>query len=400
MNAQTLFNNYIIAGVEASLARVRAAAYVVPEADRQQAWQILSFALKVDEAWPVTRELLLALAPKMEMAGFREEWIPYLEKGLQCAQRMGDENTVAGCKLHLGILHRLMSQFEKAFHLLTASANQYHINGDPQSEARALIEVSWLEHLMHQYQNATRSVEKALSLLSIDNHGKAMSYRTQGMIAFHTKNLQKAIECHRKALEIFTQLRDHRCAAWSLQNLAIALQHQSMFDEAFACYRKAIDALTKIGDISNLGIVHMNIGSAYYSAGASLQGIQHFTKSKEIAHRLDDKLQLARVNTHLGLAYLSIDDYMRAERAFQSSISYFYSLNDYSWQVNAMDGLVMTYLKNTQYNQAIEVAEHALRILSKIVYTPNYDYLYNSLTTHLEKARKDQADLTMIFRQS
>ena len=74
---QALFTNYIIAGVGASLARVRTAEYVVADVDRQQAWHLLSFALKVEEAWPVTRALVVALAPKLELAGCREDWIPY-----------------------------------------------------------------------------------------------------------------------------------------------------------------------------------------------------------------------------------------------------------------------------------------------------------------------------------
>ncbi len=41
----------------------------------------LSYALGVEEAWPVAAQLLLALAPRMVRIGFWSEWLPYLEQG-------------------------------------------------------------------------------------------------------------------------------------------------------------------------------------------------------------------------------------------------------------------------------------------------------------------------------
>jgi tetratricopeptide (TPR) repeat protein len=388
MQSHILFTNYIIAGVEASLARVRAATYVVPEADRQQAWQILSFAFKLEEAWPVTRALLLALAPKMEMAGFREEWIPYLEKGIQCAQRVGDELAVAECKLQIGILYRLLSRFEEARQWLAEAISHFIEHGNVNGEARVLNEVAWLDHLIHRYQNATQHAENALALLT-DNHSeKAMSYRIQGMIAFYQGNLQEATSYHRKALQIFKRKQEERRVAWSLQNLAIALQWQNQFEEAFDCYKKAIAHLTRLGDISNLGIAQMNLGSAYYHSENSLEAVKYFTSAKTIAHKLNDRLQLARINTHFGLAYLSLESYGEAEKAFQTSIDYYLELKDYSWQLNAMDGLAMTYIKSQQYEKAVAILNQAIDILPRIVTVPNYEYLRGSLTKHLKEAEE------------
>lgn len=386
MQSHILFTNYIIAGVEASLARVRAATYVVPEADRQQAWQILSFALKVDEAWPVTRELLLELAPKMEMAGFREEWIPYLEKGIQCAQLIDDGMAVAECKLQIGILYRLQSRFEQARQWLVEAISHFIENGNIYGEAGALNELAWLDHLIHHYQSATETVNKALSLLTEYDHEIAMSYRIQGMIAFHNGELHDATDYHRKALKIFKQAQEQRGIAWSLQNLALALQWQNKFETAFDCYKEAIVNLIELGDVSNLGIAQMNLGSAYYQSENSLEAIKFFIKAKTIADKLNDQLQLARIHTHLGLAYLALELYAEAENAFRLSVDYYSRLEDYSWKLNAMDGLALTYLKSQRYEKAIVVLQQAIKSLPRIITMPNYKYLHDSLTKHLEEA--------------
>ena len=255
MQPQTLFTNYIIAGITALLVRVQAAAYVVPEADRQQAWHLLSFGLKLDDAWPVTRELLLALAPKMELAGFREEWIPYLVKGIQCAQKVGDEVTVAEYELAIGLIYHLLRQFDESLNWIRVSFERFRAQGDIRGQARTLNELAWIEHLEHRYKNATKYANQALRLLPNDAPERAMSYRVRGMIAFYEGNLQKAINHHRQALKIFEQNGDQRRVAWSFQNIAIALQRQDNLEEAFDYYEKAVTILTRIGDTSSLGIV-------------------------------------------------------------------------------------------------------------------------------------------------
>ena len=95
-----MFQDYIRAGVQASLARVQAVEHTLPELDRQQAWHLLSFALDLPEVWDETRALLLALAPKMEQAGFRMEWLVYLMEGHRRSQTYADWKPVlnANCK--------------------------------------------------------------------------------------------------------------------------------------------------------------------------------------------------------------------------------------------------------------------------------------------------------------
>lgn len=54
------------------------------------------------------------MAPKMEQAGHRHGWMPYLERGLRQSQLLGDEETKAGLHLQLGVLHQLRSNYAAA----------------------------------------------------------------------------------------------------------------------------------------------------------------------------------------------------------------------------------------------------------------------------------------------
>ena len=228
MQPQSRFINYIIAGVKESLARVEAAEYAVPEIDRQQAWHLLSFALKVEEAWPVTRELLLALAPKMELAGFREEWIPYLEQGLSVCESLGNQTTqsiVAELSLHLGSLRLLQRKYNDALDALQKSKQLFNIDGNRHGEGRALNQLALLANVQHNDLEAQHLIDQALNCFN-DDPERGMTYRLQGLLAIKQKQWQEAEQHHRVALAYFEDDGDHRKIAWGLQNLAYAYRGQ------------------------------------------------------------------------------------------------------------------------------------------------------------------------------
>jgi len=380
MQSQTLFVNYIIAGLEASLARVDAAQYTLPEADRQQAWHLLSFALKLVDPWPVTRKLLIALAPKMEAAGFRTEWLPYLQKGLHCAEQRGDRHTIASCELQIGRLYRLLSHFEEAYRW-TAASVEHFATVDAQAQAAALNELAWLVHLQHHYDQAAAAVAQALQLLPAQDPERAMSYRVLGMIAIYQMKYQEAETYHRSALALLTE-EDATPRAWCLQNLALSLRYQERHDEAIPLFTQAAKILDRAGDVSNWGITQMNLGSAYYYAGETENALSYFDDARKVADRLQDKVQIARIYTYLGLAYLALHRFDDAEAAFQLAIGAYAALGDEGWRLNAVDGLAMVYLSSKQYAKAVALLDEAIAALPTIAHLPNYAYLHQSLHEH------------------
>src|SRR5688500_9925781 len=78
-----LFRAYVLRGLQHVLACVRATADLLADDVREEALHTLSFALRLDDAWPLVRDLLLAMAPKLEQVGYRDDWILYLVKGVE-----------------------------------------------------------------------------------------------------------------------------------------------------------------------------------------------------------------------------------------------------------------------------------------------------------------------------
>jgi tetratricopeptide (TPR) repeat protein len=276
----TLFHDYIQSGLQQSLERVRAAEPLVTEPDRQQAWHLLSYAFGAETGWLSTRELLLELAPKMEQAGYREEWIPYLEQGIQQSQKVGDGIAEIEFKSQIGILYRLQNKFDFAHQWLTASAERSVELGETQRQACALNQLAYVACLRYSYIEASHLAKTALDLLVTDDPERAMSYFVLGMVAINCECWQEAEDYHRRSLKLREKQFDKRKIAWSLQNLGFALYGQQRFEEATVCYEQAIGISDEIQDPLNQAIMLMNLGNIYLQTRRFETALNHYAKAE------------------------------------------------------------------------------------------------------------------------
>ncbi len=386
-NHYTQFKSYLRRNLIYIQRLVHATDQQLSDEVRTQALHTLSYAMAELDLWPLVRELLLALAPKMELGGHREDWLPYLTQGLEQSKMMGDLKTAAECHLQMGLLYRLVSNFGAAREHLVASIDLAQEIGEAHQQARSLNELAWLEQLKEEYTAAEEYVQQALTLLEDGDPEVATCYRVQGMIAFGHKDWQKAEKFHRQALKGFEQQGDLRRTAWSLQNLAYVQYGQARYKEAIELYQQAAISLEKLHDISHLSIVRTNLGLAHYQAGSLEMAIQCYRHAFTTAKELHDNLQLARILTNFGLAYLALEDYSNAELSFQQSADIYAMLANKRAYLNAIDGLSMVYLAWQQDDKAIVILERAIAILPEIADSPDYQYLNESLNKHLQQAK-------------
>lgn len=384
----TQFHHYLTRNLTYVLGLVQEAGPVLGDELRGQALHTLSYALQAPTVWSLTRDLFLTLAPKMEQGGQREHWIPYVQAALQQSEGQGDDAAAGECHFQLALLYRLLSHFAAAHEHLQAALAHFTALNARCDQARVLNELAWLEHLQHQYADASRHVEEALALLAEDDPERGMSYRVQGMIAIDHGHWQDAEILHQKALTIFEQEGNQRRIAWGLQNLAYALRGQNKFVEAISYYKRACDILQKLKDIHHLAIVFFNLSSVYYGCQELENAVTYLAQAHIIFKELNNKLLIAKLHTALGLVYHRQGHYLKAEDAFSISIQHFQELADKAWQLNAVDGLAMTYLSQQKFTQAITILEKALVDLPDLVNMPNYQYLHKSLHEHLAEAKR------------
>jgi uncharacterized membrane protein YphA (DoxX/SURF4 family) len=83
---------------------------------------------------------------------------------------------------------------------------------------------------------------------------------------------EKAVECHRGALEILRALDDRRAVALTQSNLALALSHAGDDDWAIGLFEEAAETLRELGDEEHEAQIMANLGLAHRRHGRREEG--------------------------------------------------------------------------------------------------------------------------------
>jgi tetratricopeptide (TPR) repeat protein len=386
----TLFKTYVVRSVQATLVRVNAETHILPEEGRERALHVLTYAFELPEAWPYTRELLLALAPKMEQAGHRDDWIPYLEEGVRLSQHCDDRLAEANLRLSVGELLRLRSQFDRARQWLDASIAIFTAVGERHGQARTLNQLAFVAWQQHHLDEAKDLAQRALTLLDEGDPERATCFSRLGLVAIDRQQWEEAERYHRAALQIRQAQGNQRQIAWSLQNLGYALRGQGKYTEAITCYKQAIAILEEIQDTANHAIAQMNLGIACWLAGQLDTALEMYSLSESTSRKLQDTYNLAKIFNNKGLVYRDLGDWIQAESAFVTSIALHEAVGDFNLRLESLDELGVVYLGQGEYDKASTCFAVALTELPQIAGSPTYNYLAEVLPIHLAQARQQK----------
>jgi tetratricopeptide (TPR) repeat protein len=383
MNYPDIFRTYIMRSAEYILERVQQATASLPTDDRKLALHTLSFTLKLDEAWPLTRKLLLIMAPKMEQAGYRNEWIVYLESALERCQQLGDTKAEAELRFHLGVLYHYQAKYDEARSQLENSAAHFEQLGNLHHQARALNRLAGVARLQSHLNEATHLALKALKLSEGIKGEQAYSYLMQGNIAFNQRDWQKASHFFGKSLALWKETNDERMIAWSLTNLGGALWALTKYDDAIDCYEKAINLFERIQDPVHLAVARMNLGNVYLKLDYFDRSIDSYLKAEQTFRKTTNYLYLAMVNNNKGMTYQNLRQWQKAKQAYLFSISQWQQIGNISEIVNVYDNLGLVYHEQALYDKAIATFQKALDVLKEIKDHPSYNHLLTLVTKHL-----------------
>ena len=257
-----LFEQYVAAGVVQSLDTVRRDRQRVSEEVRVQAWHLLSFALRTPRAWPVTATLLLELSPKMQQAGYREQWLAYLEAGLVYSSNAGDALRTAALELEVGELQRHLGRLDAAQTCFDAARHTFAAAGDIVQTGAAKVCLANLAYLRERWPLALDLCGEVLAAI-LDLH----FVRARALfVAANTHNsLHEEEEAERLFIEsqaAWEELGEPQWAALCLQNRAWLASRRGENHLARTLCAEALATFVDLGALHSQAVVHQDLG--YY----------------------------------------------------------------------------------------------------------------------------------------
>ena len=357
---------------------------------RDRALNVLSYALKIPEIWDDTHKLLRAMIPKMEMAGHRGDWIPYLERGVALSRSQKGLAGHGDLCLAIGYLELLRMNLHAADTWFTQSLKSFIQVGDNSGHGRALNRLAIVELRNQNYQASTDLASRAHALLSENDPEQANNYFVFGATCEGKRHWIAAEKYHRMALSIWEKENDLRRIAWGLRNLGPALYEQGEYEGAVSCYKRALGIFDHIHDPANKASVQLNLAIVYWRQKQHSDAAYLYTETQKIFSILRDELNLARATLNHGLNYAAMEHWNLAQSEYQKSIDLWQKLGIRISLCNTLDCLGETYLATKDYQRASEIFQEGLRELEAIGNHPRYEYLRDMLTGHLIQAMERQ----------
>ncbi|HRX01511.1 MAG: tetratricopeptide repeat protein [Anaerolineae bacterium] len=379
-----LFRSHIVRSVARSASRLEAGEGLPAADERNQALHTLSYALDLEEIWPETRALLLALAPRMEQAGHRDDWIPYLSQGVQQSHRLDDISAEAALRWHLGVILELQSRFADAREQLELSAAQFAACADNRNQARALNRLALIARLQRQPVEASSLVDHTLELLEPEDTERAYCYIIKGALALDARTWEDAATCFNTSIAILRPGDQRRMLAWSLSNLGAALRQKGDTAQAIACYEEAIAIFLEVEDPVHLASARMNLGNVYLKAGDPQRALEYYRAAEPVFRQVQETLRLASIYLNIGMACRELGMWVESERSMKTSIDLFAQLELPEDVANVREEMGRTYRAQGQTGEAAQQFEKALAILRD---TPADPAWIRSIETQLSEIR-------------
>ena len=385
-NYPAMFREYIFRSANYILDKIEETTDSFPTDQQELALHTLPYTFKLPEAWPLTRKLVLLIAPKMEQAGYRDDWMAYLESGIKQSQQLGDAQAEAEVRFYLGELYQYQAKYPNARTHLEASATYFEQVGNLHYQARALNRLAGVVRRQGNLEEARELAERGLVLSAENKTEQGFSYLVLGAIAFNQRDWQEANDYLEKSLALWEETNNKRLIGWGLTNLGRALRALKKYDDAIKCYQQAIHLFETIQDPGHQAVVRMNLGNVYLELDLFSDALASYLEAEPIFRRTQNRLCLAKVNNNKGMAYQKLQEFNRAKQAYNTSIDVWQQLNRISSLVNSIDSLGSVYLEQKLYEKAERTFQDALKWLAQIENHPRYNYLLTTVSTHLRQA--------------
>lgn len=273
-------------------------------------------------------------------------WLRQLElrgRTLEIWRTLGERQRAAEELVEIGIVQRLLRQFEPAAERLHEAAKLYADLGALRGEARALNEAGLTcekaghqEEAVEDYRQALdrarRGGDRKLQGNILNNLGLLLGRLGQG-----TEGIEHLEEALVIAREGQREGKDDTTQVNVLVNLGFTYEGMLERQKALESYQKALDSSAAAPDVQVA--IHNNLGSFHEDIGNWAEALKHLTRAIELLETLGDNRLMAATRNNLGLLYRRSGQHDLARESFEKALTLAEEADDLDIRVRALNNL-------------------------------------------------------------
>ena len=356
---------------------------------RKRALNLLDYSFRMSYAWEEARELIFAMAPGMEKSLYRDEWISYLNKGLQVSQHNNDFEAQTVLYSEIGLLYGRIGDLPHARNMLLRAQKLADKNHNCPQSVTITARLAEIALRQQSYSECELLIDNALPHCVPNSTEYAHLLFVAGKAAFEQNHLTAAKNYLNTASSIWMkQDGNKQLVALCTQNLGRIAWQEGDYRKAIQLYQDAINVFTKMQDFSNCAVAQMNLGVVYWQHGELQRALKLYKEAELIFQRIAHTLNLAILYNNYGLVYYDLQQWANAEKMYLRSITCWEQVGENKSSANVMDNLGLVYIKQNQPDKAKSIYKSALNLLTAIEHDQNAMALLQEIEEHLETAEK------------
>ncbi len=337
--------------------------------------QALQYTLSLESLWPASRELLLALAPQMELLDLRVLWRPYLQEGLRQSLKLGDQEAELSLRYYLGNFLRESTDYDEAIEQYQRGMTLAAAQGNVDMEVRLLNRCAFALRRKGKLKKAERFAKRALALAVSDPIEQGYSNLVLGSIRYDQRQWDECLVFSYRARDIWLAHDARRQLAWAYTNLGVALWREGNLEEAKKNLEQGILYFDELGDIVHQASAKLNLGAVLLEQNEPQKALFFLAEAEKIFHTIQDKLRMAMVANNLAHVYQAMENWEDAIGAFQQSISLWQEMGEMAKALNVLHSLISLLIDLSQKNSAQILLQEANKELAMIEGHPDYERL-------------------------
>ncbi|XP_022808157.1 tetratricopeptide repeat protein 28-like [Stylophora pistillata] len=199
-----------------------------------------------------------------------------------------------------------------------------------------------------------------------DKAGEGQAYGNLGIVYRWLGHFHEAIQYHERHLQIAKEVRDKTGEGQAYRDLGIVYRELGHFHKAIEYHERHLKIAKEAGDKGGEGRAYGNLGNAYKSLGDLYKAIKCHERDLQIAREMKDKAGEGRAYGNLGIAYRGLGDFHKAIKYHERHLQIAKEVRDKSGKGKAYGNLGIAYHGLSDFHKAIEYHERHLQIAKKL----------------------------------
>jgi signal transduction histidine kinase len=239
---------------------------------------------------------------------------------------------------------------------------------DYRSDTASVILLNHLsdKYLYNHADSALYFAKQALQLAEFQKYalGNAISLSSLAKAYYVLSDYTSSLDASLKLMHISNKINYSHGIAASYQNMGLIYLAQDKFNDAIANFKKALKIFTGLKDNIEIGKAYFDLGICYDETGQSEKAFYYLSRAIALAKQEKDNDLLSMVLNRTGETYFHLKNYQAALGYYGQVINS--KVTDNWEQGFAYSGIAQTYYKLGVYDKAILNAQKSVVLAKKV----------------------------------